>query len=124
MKKKNKIIALICSGIIVLLITLYYYFFVYGFNVSTNMLFDTNVRIKDNKAYITAETMSSGYAFAGYDTVWIVDQLLIKPRYSIASNFNRKSKLEFIYDTKGRPLHKIFVVGITEDDKKQIWPEE
>ena len=124
MKKKTKIIALICSGILVLLFTLYYYFFVYGFNISTNTLFDTNVKIRDNIVCVTADTMNSGYVFAGYDTVWIVDELLIKPRYSMPSNSNRSGELEIVYDTKGRPLHRIFLVGITEDDKKQIWPTE
>ncbi|MEL7656549.1 MAG: hypothetical protein AAGU75_11650 [Bacillota bacterium] len=122
MNKKTKIIALICSVILVLIFILYYYFFVYGFNVSTSMFLDSNVKIKDNIVSITAETASSGYSFAGYDTVWIVDELQIKPRYSISSKYNRSGKLEIIYDTKDRPLHKIILVGITEDDKKEIWP--
>lgn len=121
MNKKTKIITLICSGILVLLLSLYYYFFIYGFNVSTSILIDTNVKIKGDIFYITADTANSGYVFAGYDTVWIVDELLIKPRYSIPVNSNRNGKLEIIYDTKGRTLDKIFLVGITEDDKKQIW---
>ncbi len=124
MKKKTKIIALICPGIIALLLILYYYFFVYGFNVSTSVLFDANVKIKGNIVFITADTANSGYAFAGYDTIWIVDELLVKPRYSIASNYNRSGKLEIIHDTKGRPLDKILLVGVTENDRKQIWPAD
>ena len=84
------------------------------------MFLDTNVEVKGNIVNITADTANSGYAFAGYDTVWIVDELLIKPRYSIASNYNRSGKLEIIYDTKDRPLNKISLVGTSEDDKKQI----
>ncbi len=124
MKNKTKIITLICFGIIILLAVLYYYFFIYGFKVSTSMLLDTNVQIKENIVRVTADTSNSGYAFAGYDTVWIVDELFIKPRYSIASNYNRSGKLEIVFDTKDRPLHKIFIVGISENDKQQIWPEE
>lgn len=122
MNKKTKIIVLICSGILVLLLSLYYYFFVHGFNVSTNILSNTNVIIKDNTIYITADTTNSGYAFAGYDTEWIVDELRIKPRYSIPSTFNRSGKLDIIYDAKDLPLHRICLVGLTEDDKIQIWP--
>ena len=71
---------------------------------------------------VTADTACSGNAFAGYDTLWIVDELQIRPRYSLVSKYNTSGKMEIVYDTKGLPLHKIFLVGMSEDDKKQIWP--
>jgi hypothetical protein len=124
LKKKTKLIALIGAGILILIFALYYHYFIYGFRISTGILIDTDVKIKDNTICVTADTMTSGYAFAGYDTVRIVDELLIKPRYCIASNLNRSGKLTVRYDINGFTINKIFLVGITEEDKKQIWPEE
>ncbi|NLB56531.1 MAG: hypothetical protein GX811_12370, partial [Lentisphaerae bacterium] len=69
MKKKTKIIAMACLGILILISILYYYFFVYGFNISTNMLINTNVEYEEENVLVTADTANSGYAFAGFDAV-------------------------------------------------------
>jgi len=124
MKKKTKIIAMACLGILILISILYYYFFVYGFNISTNMLINTNVEFEEENVLVTADTANSGYAFAGFDAVLTEGDLLIKPRYSVASNFHRSGKLEISHDTEGHLFDKIFLVGITGDDKKEIWSTE
>jgi hypothetical protein len=122
MKNRIKMIALICFVIVAILAMAYYHIFVYGSHVSTDYLFDVNADVNGSIVTITGDTAGSGDAFAGYDTVWVADELWIKPRYSIVSKFNPSGRMEIVYDAKDRPLHKVFLVGATEDDKKQIWP--
>jgi len=119
-KSKYSIIASLC--IIVLLTIGYVSNFIYGHRVPTDTLFNTNVNIEGNMAYISAEIESSSLAFAGYDAELDGTILLISPRYSLVSSFNRSGKLEIEYDTEWIAMDKIFLIGTTENDKKQIWP--
>ncbi len=124
MKKKIKIMALVCLAILILISVLYYYFFVYGFSISTDTFVNINVEFEEKNVLLTADTTTSGYAFAGYDVVLTGGELLITPRYSMASNFHRNGKLEITYDTDGRLFDKISLVGISEEDKREIWSSE
>lgn len=121
MNNKNKYIIIASLCIIVLLTIGYVSNFIYGHRVPTDTLFDIHVNIDDNVAYISAETASSGLAFAGYDAEFDGTILLISPRYSLVSSFNRSGKLEIEYDIEGVSLDKIFIAG-DGNDKKQIWP--
>lgn len=124
MRNKIKIMALVCLAILILISVLYYYFFVYGFSISTDTFVNINVEFEEKNVLITADTINSGYAFAGYDAVLTEGELSITPRYSMASNFHRSGKLEITYDTDGRLFDKIFLVGISEEDKREIWSSE
>ena len=124
MKKKIMIMALVCLAILILISVLYYYFFVYGFSISTDTFVNINVEFDEENVLVTADTINSGYAFAGYDAVLTEGELFITPRYSMASNFHRSGKLEITYDTNGRLFDKISIVGISEEDKREIWSVE
>jgi Multidrug resistance efflux pump len=124
MKRKIKVMILTSIIIILILCIPYYYFFVYGSHVSTDSLYDISVTVNGSIVSITADTAGSGNAFAGYDAVWVVNELQIRPRYSIVSKQNPNGKMEIVYDIKDRPLDKIFLVGFSEGDKKLIWPIE
>lgn len=124
MKNKSKYIIIASLCIIVLLTIGFVSNFIYGHRVPTDMLFNTNVNTEGNMAYISADIESSSLAFAGYDAELDGAILLISPRYSLVSSFNRSGKLEIEYDTEWIALDKIFLVGTTANDKKQIWPSK
>ena len=121
MKTRIKIITLICAVIILIFVSTYYNLFVYGSHVPTDSLYVVNAAVNGSTVTITGNTACSGTGFAGYDTVWVVNDLWIRPRYSIVSKFNPSGTFEISYDIKDRRLHKVFLVGAADDDKKQIW---
>ncbi len=123
MKNKSKyiIIAILC--VLVILNVGYVRNFIYGYKIPLGTMFNVHVNIKSNVVYISAETESSGLAFAGYDAKLNGDTLIIIPRYSMVSSFNRSGKLEIEHATEGITPNKIFLVG-TGNDTKQIWPSD
>ena len=123
MKNKTKIMILICIIIISIASYLYYSNFVYGSHITTDSVFVENVEVNGSIVTVTGNTAGSGIGFAGYDTVWVADELWIKPRYSIVSKSNPSGKMEIEYDIKNLPLHKVYLVGADEEDKKLIWPQ-
>ncbi|HBV97191.1 MAG: hypothetical protein JL50_08965 [Peptococcaceae bacterium BICA1-7] len=121
MRKKQKLVILMCLGIFVLLLIIYSYYFIYGFEVASDSLYISNINITSNYVHISGDTSSSALGFSGYNTKLDGKQLLIKPRYSMVSPFNKYGKFEIKYGTKGKTIDKIFFIGKGENDKKQIW---
>jgi hypothetical protein len=119
-KKKLKTAILICTIILVPIFVLYFCYFIYGFQISASSLFIKNISITDNIVKISGDNMhDSALAFSGYNIKLDKEQLIVKPRYSLGSPFNRHSRFEITYNTKGKPIKGIYIKG--KNDKKQIW---
>jgi hypothetical protein len=122
LKNKYKIITLLISSIILSLIVLYTYFFVYGFEISPNSLYVEKVNVVNGVITITGYDMrDSALAFSGYSANLNGEELFIKPRFSLVSQFNRYGNFNIIYDAKGESIKKIIIIG--KNEKKNIWVE-
>ena len=122
MKNKLKIIILLFSSSVFLLIVLYSYFFVYGFEISANSLYIEKVKLTDGVFTITGNDIrDSALAFSGYSANLNGEQLIIKPRFSLVSRFNRYGNFTITYDAKGKSIKKIIIIG--KKDKKDVWSQ-
>ncbi|MCJ8010750.1 hypothetical protein MUG84_03195 [Paenibacillus sp. KQZ6P-2] len=122
MKNKYKWIFSSVGGLLLVACSLYFYYFIYGQEVRSDSIIINEINIKKNGIHISGDTTNSAIGFSGYETELVGVQLLIKPRYSFVSPFNKYGRFEIEYDTKGTRISEIYIVGKEKNDKKKIWP--
>lgn len=115
---------IVVSALLFFTVMLYYDFFIYGFYISSDLLMDIDAEVSGDIVNVTADTSSPAFAYAGFESFWIVDDLVIQPRYSFPSNVHRSGRLDIAYDTGGHRLHKVYLTGVEENSREQVWPKD
>lgn len=94
-------------------------------SVSADSYYVTKITYTDNKIDVHGGITNSSIRFTGFFTYRVIgDSLYIKPFYSVVTSSKHNGDFKIGIKVKNGNIKKIYIVGMQNNDLKQIWPED